>query len=274
MSDLLRALTRASDAVYEALNALSGRSWAFDMLVSLPMDNPLVKAGPVGACFAYAWFATGEPDAMQRRRRILIATLFSLLAVIVTTKTLSNETFQPRPFVLSQPAYVLEGSQLIRAEQLDYRPPLAGENRDRFERLEQGETIQNDLGSFPSDHAGFYVAMALGIFLACRAAGQIALGWTLFVILLSRIVTGMHSPLDIVAGAGLGVVALLAGQLVFGRWLRRFTGWIAELSFRYQGLFAALLFLVLFEATSTLVNTQDLLEFAKDMAGGMRERWA
>lgn len=274
MTDLLQALMHASDAAFQALNALSGRSWAFDMLVSLPVDNYLVKAGPVGACFAYAWFANADPAETQRRRRILIATLLSMCVAVVATKTLSNAIVVPRPLVQSQSVYAMDGAQLVHAGRLDYRAPLAGETRDRFERLERGEVVQNDLVSFPSDHAGLYVAMALGVLLACRLAGLVALGWTIFAILLSRIITGMHSPLDIVTGAALGAASLFAAQLVFVRWFRGGATRLADLTIRHQGLSAALLFLTLFEVTSTLVNTQGLIDWAGALAGAFTGRWA
>lgn len=265
MIDLLAFATGVSDAAYGALNALSGRSWYFDLLVALPMDNTLVKAGPVAACFTYAWFAAADEGETRRRRRVLIVTLLSLCFVLITTKALSKEIFLPRPFVLSQSVYLIEDSRLVPAERLDYRVPLGGENRARFERLQRGEIARNDLGSFPSDHAGFYVALALGIALVCRLAGMIALGWTIFVILLSRIVTGMHSPLDILAGAMIGATSLLACQLVAAHWLRRLVEPLAGLTIRYQGLSSALLFLLLFEATSTLTNVEDLLWWTKEV---------
>jgi membrane-associated phospholipid phosphatase len=267
---LLALVTGLSDSAYAALNALSGRSWYFDMLVALPMDNALVKAGPIGACFCYAWFADADPAEAKRRRRVLIVTLLAVFFVVATTKTLSREIFLPRPFVLSQAVFVIDDAQLVPAERLEYRVPLGGQNRDRYEELQRGDILQNDLGSFPSDHAGLYVALALGVVFACRLAGFIALAWAVFVVLLSRIVTGMHSPLDIVAGAAIGAGWLFACQAVFNRWLSRLADPVAGLSLRYHGLSAALLFLALFEATNTLTNVEDLLWWTKEVADRVR----
>src|SRR5437016_7327430 len=47
-----------------------------------------------------------------------------------------------------------------------------------FRSLVNGDVETNDLGSFPSDHAGFFIAISLGIWLASRRLGLIALGWT------------------------------------------------------------------------------------------------
>lgn len=259
-------LTGISETVYVALNGLSGRSWLFDTLVALPMQNPLVKAGPVGACFAFAWYAAGDEMDVRRRRNILLVTLLALLAVVAVTRPLSNSIFIPRPFIQSQTVYELDQGELVEAPRLAHRVPLEGEYRDRHAALTRGDVVQNDLGSFPSDHAGFYFALALGIFLACRAAGLVALAWTIFVILFSRIVTGMHSPLDIAAGAGIGAAVLLSFHFLFKRWGGRIVNPLSGWSLRYPGLAAALLFLVLFEAVSTLENAREAAGTMKDVA--------
>jgi membrane-associated phospholipid phosphatase len=177
---------------------------------------------------------------------------------MATTKTLAHQSFLPRPFVHSQQAWHLEDGKLVESSKLAYREPLNGNVRSRFEALKRGDVEQNDLVSFPSDHAGFFFALALGILLASRVAGAIALGWTVFAILLSRIVTGMHSPLDIVAGAAIGGFMLLAIQFVARRtqqWaLEPLAGW----TLRHEALAAALLFFVAFESTNALTNVRDL----------------
>ncbi|HEX9965537.1 MAG TPA: phosphatase PAP2 family protein [Allosphingosinicella sp.] len=251
-------IIRMSDWLYLLLNGLAGRSWLLDTLVSLPLDNNLVKAGPIGACFVYAWWSGDDEADTRRRRATLLVTMASLLFVMATTKTIADGYFQPRPFVHSQQAWHLEEGKLVETEKLAYREPLNGGVRNRFRALGRGEIEQNDLGSFPSDHAGFFVALALGIFLASRRAGAIALGWTALAILLPRIVAGMHSPLDIAVGGGLGAAVLLAIQFVSRRtqqWaLEPLAGW----TIRHEALAAALLFFVAFESTNVLTNVRDL----------------
>ncbi|MGA9581405.1 MAG: phosphatase PAP2 family protein [Allosphingosinicella sp.] len=251
-------IVRLSDWLYLLLNGLAGRSWLLDTLISLPLDNNLVKAGPVGACFVYAWWSGGEEADMRRRRSTLLVTIASLLFVMAATKTIADGYFQPRPFVHAQQAWHLEDGRLVETEKLAYREPLSGGVANRSRALKRGEIESNDFGSFPSDHAGFFVALALGIFLASRRAGAVALGWTAVAILLPRIVTGMHSPLDIAVGAGIGVGMLLAMQFAarrLGRWaLEPLAGW----SLRHEALAAALVFFVAFESTNVLTNVRDL----------------
>ena len=139
---------------------------------------------------------------IARRRKILLVTLLASVFVVATTKTLSKTVFLPRPFIQSQKTFHLEGDQLVESPRLEWHVPLDEESQKSLKALESGEVIQNDLGTFPSDHAGFYMTLAVGILLACRSAGLIALFWTIFITLGSRIITGQHSPLDIAVGSG------------------------------------------------------------------------
>ena len=257
-------LTGISDSLYLALNGLAGRSWLFDTLAALPMDNNLVKAAPIGACFMFAWFSGEDAAASRNRRASLIVTMLSLLFVMAATKAVSSQVFLPRPFILSQQTYHLDGDRLVESARLEHRAPLNGDNRERAADLARGDVVQNDLGSFPSDHAGFYVALALGIALACRRAGIAALAWTVIVILISRIVTGMHSPLDIAAGSLIGASVLLLFHSVFRRWGRRLTEPVAGWTIRHPALSSALLFLIVFEMANTLENARHIGGTAKD----------
>jgi undecaprenyl-diphosphatase len=260
---LVDILVRISDSVYLALNGLAGRSWLFDTLVALAIDNDLVKAAPVCAAFVFAWYSTGDAAAAQRARRILVVTLGALFVVLAVSKATADSIFLPRPFVQSQQTYHLEDGALVAAPRIAYRVPQAGFSHGRYERLKTGEIEGNDLNTFPSDHAAFYFALALGIAFASRAAGLLAIGWTLIVILASRIVTGTHSPLDIVAGIALGGVLMVAAQLIAARWMGRLLDPLAAWTFRWPGLSAALVFLAMFEAGNTLENLRHALRAAK-----------
>jgi membrane-associated phospholipid phosphatase len=266
----MELLVRLSDWIYLALNGLAGRSWLLDTMIALPLDNNLVKAGPIGACFVYAWWSGKDEADTRRRRGTLLVTIASLLIVLAATKTLAHQFFLPRPFVHAQQAWHLEDGRLVESSRLAYREPLNGGVRSRNQALKRGDVEQNDLVSFPSDHAGFFFTLSLGIFLASRRAGAVALAWTLAAILLSRIVTGMHSPLDIAAGAGIGAAVLLLAQLVArraGRWaLEPLAGW----TLRHEALAAGLLFLVAFESTNVLTNVRDLAGTGRDVVEHVR----
>ena len=259
-------LTTLDQALFHALNGLVGRSWAVDSLIALALDNVLVKAGPIGACFFYAWYRDGgRPLAI--RRRILLVTLFSLFLIAPLTKVMSESRLAPRPFLQSEQSYVLEDGALRPRPRSEVRTMQAGEMRSRVENARQGQIDANDLVTFPSDHAAFFIALALGILLACRRAGWIALAWTLLVTLASRVAAGMHSPLDVAAGAAIGAVVLGLLQFAFaGRRARILEPAIAWTS-RHSGLTAALLFLLLVEAANTMQTLKRVVEIVSALAG-------
>ena len=265
MDGSLQALLNASDAVYLALNGLSGRSWLFDALVALAVDNDLVKAGPVAAAFFFAWQAGGAEARLRARRRLLV-TLVAVLAVLAVTKSIADNLFLPRPFVQSQQAYHLDGERLVETARLPYRAPLEGFSGGRFDRLREGEIDENDLRSFPSDHAAFFFALALGILFAHRGAGLFAAAWAVVAICGSRIVTGAHSPLDIVAGLAIGGALLILFQLAAGKWLHRPFDAAAAWTVRRPALAASGLFLILFEVANTLENVREVLRTGRRIA--------
>ncbi|HEV2747966.1 MAG TPA: phosphatase PAP2 family protein [Allosphingosinicella sp.] len=254
------ALLGLDRTLYQMLNGLAGRSPAFDTLVALPLESNLVKAGVIGACFVYAWYGGADGASAARRRRILLVTAFASLLAIAATKLISTSVFLPRPYVLSQKTYQLDAGQLAEAPRLAYRVPLNERNRAEHDALRRGEIEQNDLGSFPSDHAGFFGTIAVGILMAARGAGLVALGWLVLVTLASRVITGQHSPYDIAGGALIGMAILIPLQLLARRWGRRLTEPIVAWTMRHPALSGALLFLFAFEATNALDDVRRLLD--------------
>ena len=273
-SHLLERLVAVSNSIYEVCNRLAGRSELFDNLIALALDNTLVKAALLGGCFIAVWHGHQERSVVERNRRILVITLMASALVIATTKTLSTSIFLPRPFIESQTVFHMDGNRLVETPPLPYRVPLDAQSQKEYQRLQKGEVSQRDLGSFPSDHAGFYMTLAVGILLASRPLGWLALGWTSVVVLGSRIVTGQHSPLDIVAGSVIGVTILLALQLVFEKWFRPLMEPAIAWTFRHQAIATMLVFTAVFEAANTLQDLSPLIKIttaiAEHFLGGQR----
>jgi membrane-associated phospholipid phosphatase len=253
-------LTGLSNAVFQLANGICGRSIVLDTLLTLALDNPLVKAGVVGGCLLAAWHAAKNEDALHRSRRILLIALMAALAAAATTKTLSRAVFLPRPFIESQKAFHLDGDRLVESPRVAYRPPLDQAGQAQYQSLLAGNVLRNDFGSFPSDHAGFYATVALGIWLASRTPGAIALTWTFVVILGSRIITGQHSPLDVAAGAGIGIVILLAWRWIADRWFARVFDGIVQWTLRHPAFSGAVMFMAAFEVVDTLQSLRDLVK--------------
>lgn len=252
-------LTDLNDQLLLGINSLAGRSWLFDSIVAFFQDNDLAKAGVIGCCFLAAWYGGKTKDGTDNRRKILIATLVAAVCVITTTKVLSRTIFLPRPEIQSQKIYRLEGNQLVEMKRIPVRIPLDETSQKDYRALLSGTVESNDLGSFPSDHAGFFLAISLGILLASRRLGFVALGWTLFVILAGKLIGGHHTPLDIAAGGAVAIAELSVIQY-FAR--NRFSGWFDKLtgfSLRYSALSSAIIFAVIFEVSSTLTHIRAFL---------------
>lgn len=254
-----------NDSIYDMMNGLAGRSWILDNLVNLAIDSNLVKASLIGACFLYAWHMGADEAVNFRNRKILIITLIASVFVIASTKTLSKSFFLPRPFIQSQKTFHLEDDRLVESQRLNFRVPLDDENQKKFADLKRGEIIQNDLTSFPSDHAGFFMAISVGILIALRSAGFVALIWTFFIVLGSRVITGQHSPLDIAVGSGIGVGVLLAFQLVFHSIGKRLIDPVVNWTLNHSAFASALIFIYLFEAINTLVDVRLLIHVGKQV---------
>jgi len=247
-----------NDHLLLRINALAGRSWLFDSVVVFFQDNDLAKAGVIGCCFLAAWYGGRTAEATLKTRKTLIVTLVATLLVMATTKAISHTVFLPRPEVEAHKIYHLQGDQLVLMKRVPVRVPLdEGSQKDHRDLL-SGDVQTNDLGSFPSDHAGFFIAISLGIWLASRRLGWVALGWTVFVILAGKIITGHHTPLDVAAGAAIGASELLILQLAAKKHLGHLVEGVSGWTLRYGALSSAIVFALAFEITSTLIHVQAL----------------
>ena len=253
--------TQLNDQLLLGINSIAGRSWLFDSIVAFFLDNDLAKAGVIGGCFLAAWYGGKTIECTSGRRKILIATLIAAVFVITTTKVLSKTVFLPRPEIQTQKIYRLEGDQLVEMKRMPVRTMLDDESQKDHRALLSGDIDPNDLGSFPSDHAGFFIAISLGIFLASRRLGLLALGWSILVILGGKMISGEHTPLDIAAGATVAIAELAFIQYVvrkgFRGWLDKLTG----LTLRYSALSSAIVFLIAFEMSSTMIHIRAFLGF-------------
>jgi len=186
-------------------------------------------------------------------------TLVAAVCVLATTKGLSHTIFLPRPAIESQKIYHLSDDTLVAMKRMNVRVPLDEESQKDHRDLLNGDVKTNDLGSFPSDHAGFFLAISLGIFLASRRIGVVAVGWTVFVILAGKMIQAEHAPVDIAAGAAVAITELsmlrLAARTRLGSILDKISLW----TFKYSALSSALLFAIVFEISSTLFHIRALL---------------
>ena len=258
-ASLASRLSQLNDQLLLLINSVAGRSWLFDSIVAFFLDNDLAKAGVIGGCFLAAWYGGKSVDSTNARRKILITTLIAAVFVITTTKVLSKTIFLPRPEIQSQKIYRLEGDQLVEMKRMPVRVMLDENSQKDYRALLSGEIETNDLGSFPSDHAGFFIAISLGIWLASRRLGLLALGWSVFVILAGKMISGQHTPLDVAAGATVAIAELAVVQYVVRK---RLSGWLDKLTgltLRYSAMSSAIVFLIAFEVSSTMIHIRAFL---------------
>lgn len=254
-------LGQLNDQLLLLINGMAGRSWLFDSLVAFFLDNDLAKAGVIGGCFLAAWYGGKSVESTSARRRILITTLIAAVCVITTTKVLSKTIFLPRPEIQTQKIYRLEGDELVEMRRMPVRTMLDDESQKDHRALLSGDIDSNDLGSFPSDHAGFFIAISLGIFLASRRLGWLALGWSILVILGGKMISGQHTPLDVAAGATVAMVELAFIQYIVRRGFRGWLDKLTGLTLRYSALSSAIVFLIAFEVSSTMIHIRAFLGF-------------
>jgi len=258
-AELTARLTNLNDQILAGMNGMAGRSWFFDSIVGLTQGNDLIKAGLIGCCFFAAWYSGKTLDDTRARRKLLLMTLVAAVCVLATTKVLSHTIFLPRPAIESQKIYHLSNDNLVAMRRTNVRVPLDEESQKDHRDLVNGDVKTNDLGSFPSDHAGFFLAISLGIFLASRRIGLVAVGWTVFVILAGKMIQAEHAPIDIAAGAAVAITELsilrVAARTRLGSILDKISLW----TFKYSALSAALLFAIVFEISSTLFHIRELL---------------
>ncbi len=147
------------------------------------MRDAATWAVPVFAGIVAVWFAVGWVlDRPEDRRGALTALLAAGCGLLVNQMVLLVWA-RPRPFA-AHPGSV---------------HTLVARSAD---------------GSFPSDHAVAAAAIAGVLFLFHRRLGAVALG-LMALVCVARVYVGAHYPLDVVAGAAIGVVAavVLAGPM-------------------------------------------------------------
>ncbi|MDP9128362.1 MAG: phosphatase PAP2 family protein [Pseudomonadota bacterium] len=173
--------------IQKFLTGFANHNRLFDECVYALSNFDTFKGIAMMSLLWFAWFyrsasETSEQEA-HRQTHLVIVLIGSITAVILSR-------------ILQMVLHVHQ------------RPVLANLGLD-FPSVVDPSTV-NAWNSFPSDHAMLFFALATGIWQINRAAGGVGLAWTIFVVCLPRVYLGIHYPSDVVAGAVLGVLTMLA----------------------------------------------------------------
>jgi undecaprenyl-diphosphatase len=151
----------------------------------------------------YDWFDTFVVFAARDLPRLLVVLLLALAAVYYRR----SPVLQAALFSAAAALFAWAGSRLIKLLYLSERP---------FVNLPEGTTLLTYASpeAFPSGHASFFFALAIGLYFYYPRLG-VGCILTALLIGFARIATGLHWPIDIVGGFFLAlIVALILRYLV------------------------------------------------------------
>jgi undecaprenyl-diphosphatase len=157
------------------LNTFAAHHWMWTLA-----NNSLFRGFPVFFSFVALWFAD---DSRERRSRMLAGLLATCVATGLTLWMQLHLATHTRPFL--DPAIPLN---IIEPHW----------------RLDWDRT-----GSFPSDTATLYFALATVIFLENRLVGLFCFLWVSVIIAVPRVIFGWHYPTDIVGSLVLALACVL-----------------------------------------------------------------
>lgn len=176
----MESLIQLDKAIVQAFNSLMGHIQVLDELVKgLANDYFLIIGANLG--ILYLWFSANEPKQRLINQNISLQSLAAMGISTGLVSLLNQVVFRPRPF------------DELPITVLLYQPTDS---------------------SFPANSAAVLFAIAASVWLGNRKAG------ILFFLVaglhsLARIYAGMYYPLDIFAGAVIGILSALAVRRLF-----------------------------------------------------------
>lgn len=217
-------------SIISFLNDFAGHWKTFDETMVFISESPLVKGGPIVACFWWLWFRRPS-DGPSRRDFVVATVLTGAVAVLVARGAATALWFRERPIADASQHFIMPYS-------------FTGADLESW-------------SSFPSDHAVLFFSLSMGLFLAYRPVGIAAFAWTTVVICFPRMYLGIHWPTDLIAGAALGIALAWLGtaQAIRDVIRTRILPW-AESS---PALFYAGMSIVSFEVTNLFDDGHDAL---------------
>ena len=210
-------------------NGIAQQFWIVDRFISFLGHSELIKGGVVLAVFFFAWFGRNSAGAqvLNQEREALLYTLLVCVPGLAFTRAIALVLpYRDRPIF----------------------------NPDLHLRIAAGFEPNALLkwSSFPSDHAVLFFALATSMYFAHRRCGILLYAYSSLVVLLPRLILGMHYPSDLLVGVLFGMA--LAGITQWQPLRRAITPSVQQLLSARPGIFYALFFLLCYETADVYGN--------------------
>jgi len=215
------------------LNGYASRNAIFDTLVC-DFANYFTYSGVILMALVYAcWFDTKDAE---KRSQILIGTLVSFAAGIVSRLLQHALSTHPRPFF---------------DPELNFHAPSG-----------LGEQPFNTWNSFPSDHVTVFAGLVIVICLAKPTLAVFTIGFTMLVESL-RVYMGAHYPSDLIGGAALAATMVWIAQAPRAISLgRQVVGWERT----SPSIFYMLAFLFTYQIATLFVDVRHMVGHVRDLS--------
>ncbi|MET0288329.1 MAG: phosphatase PAP2 family protein [Pseudoxanthomonas sp.] len=226
-------------AVIRLVNSYAQHSWAVDRFIGVVADNHLLKGGALSMLVWWQWFRL-SPRQVDDRGQVLATLLNSCVAMALAHVLAVVLPFRQRPIHEDALHFVLPHGAVPEA--------LSG------------------WSSFPSDHATLFFALAAGLLFVSRPVGVLALAYTSLVIAFPRLYMGFHYATDLLAGALIGLLVVLAGNRVLMR--TPLPRWLVGWSDRHPGYFYPFMFFFTYQIADNFEAIRALARAVSGMVSG------
>lgn len=165
------------------INQFAGKFYALDRAVFGLTTMPMIKFMIFYMIFWWMWFR--ENRAQDEYRQIVTEVYASVFLALIVSRLIQDmgpERLRP----------IHDGAVHIQM-------PIG-----------VGKNIAREWSSFPSDHATVSSVLVAGVWRLSWKLGLISGVWALVFVLLPRVYLGLHYPTDILSGATLGLLTVVA----------------------------------------------------------------